>query len=89
MTAKPDQIPMNRSEVMALIAIEPILKRLGLSLFCLRCHGRGQRDGVRCDNDPTDKVLRVECGCCVRVYHRGANLVADPHAQLRTPLYST
>jgi hypothetical protein len=61
---------MTRAEVSALISIEPVLRRLGLSLYCVRCHGRGQKDGIRAANDPSDKEWVVECGCCERIYHR-------------------
>ena len=44
--SRPDRVPMTRAEITALIHIEPVLRRLGLSLYCLRCHGRGQKDGV-------------------------------------------
>ena len=68
--SRPDRVPMTRAEVTAIIHIEPVLRRLGLSLYCLRCHGRGQKDGVRANNDPSDKEYVLECGCCTRVYHR-------------------
>jgi hypothetical protein len=59
---------LSRREVELLIAIEPVLRRLGLSLYCLRCHATGQPDGVRANNAPDDKELVVECGCMTRRY---------------------
>jgi hypothetical protein len=72
----PDKIHMTRHEVTALIDIEPVLKRLGLSLYCLRCHARGEKDGVRAMNHPDDPELVVECGCTVRAYEQRAGGVS-------------
>jgi len=66
----PDQIQMSRHEVLAMIAIEPILRRLGLSLYCLRCHARGEKDGIKAGNDITASTLTIECGCATRIYQR-------------------
>ena len=66
----PDKIQMRRDEVAALIRVEPVLQRLGLSLYCIRCHGRGDPDGVRALNGPEDPVWTVECGCMIRAYQR-------------------
>ena len=68
--SRPDRVPMTRAEITALIHIEPVLRRLGLSLYCLRCHGRGQKDGCRADNSPTDTEYMLECGALRRIYHR-------------------
>ena len=65
-----DVLAMTRDEVQQLIAIEAVLHRLGLSLFCLRCQARGIPDGVRANNDPQAKELIVACGCMVRKYQR-------------------
>jgi hypothetical protein len=65
-----DVLAMTRDEVQQLIAIEAVMKRLGLSFYCLRCHARGIPDGVRASNDPQAKELVVACGCMVRKYHR-------------------
>jgi len=78
MSRVPDRIAMTRHEVMGLIAIEPILKRLGLSLYCLRCHARGEKDGVRADNDITASELVVQCGCATRVYRRSTAPLPEP-----------
>lgn len=67
----PDKVHMTREEVVAMIKIEPILRRLGLSLYCLRCHAMGQKDGVRALNHPDDPELKLECGCTVRAYPQG------------------
>lgn len=63
-----DRLDMTKREVLLLIAIEPVLKRLGLSLYCLRCYANGDPDGVRADNHETDRELVVECGCMTRRY---------------------
>jgi hypothetical protein len=63
-----DRMEMTRKEIQQLIAIEPVLRRLGLSLYCLRCHARGIPDGVRAANNETDPELVVECGCMTRRY---------------------
>jgi hypothetical protein len=63
-----DRIEMTRQEVQLFVAIEPVLRRLGLSLFCLRCHARGIPDGVRAANSPDANELVVECGCMTRRY---------------------
>jgi hypothetical protein len=71
MTTKiPDRIAMTRDEVLALVRVEPVLQRLGLSLYCLRCHARGEKDGVRALNGPDDPELVVECGCMIRAYRQ-------------------
>jgi hypothetical protein len=67
-TDKLDRMDISRHEVHLLIAIEPVLRRLGLSLYCVRCHAKGIPDGVRADNSETDKELVVECGCMTRRY---------------------
>lgn len=69
-TTIPDKIHMTREEVRLLIQIEPVLRRLGLSLYCLRCHARGERDGVRALNHPDDPEWHIECGCTDRIYHQ-------------------
>jgi hypothetical protein len=63
-----DRMEMTRKEVTLLIAIEPVLRRLGLSLYCLRCHANGNPDGVRAGNHMTDPELVIECGCMTRRY---------------------
>lgn len=67
-TTKLERMEMSRKEVEQLMAIEPVLRRLGLSLYCLRCHATGQPDGVRANNSPDAKELVVECGCMTRRY---------------------
>ena len=67
-TTKLERMEMSRKEVDLLIAIEPVLRRLGLSLYCLRCHATGQPDGVRANNAKDDTELVVECGCMTRRY---------------------
>jgi hypothetical protein len=67
-TTKLERMDLSRREVELLIAIEPVLRRLGLSLYCLRCHATGQPDGVRANNAEDDKELVVECGCMTRRY---------------------
>lgn len=61
---------MSREEVGAMIEIEPILAKLGLSLFCLRCHAAGRADGVKAANAPSDQEWIIECGCTLRRYRR-------------------
>jgi hypothetical protein len=63
-----ESVEMMKREVDLLIAIEPVLKRLGMSLYCVRCHAKGIPDGVRALNHPADKELIVECGCTTRRY---------------------
>jgi hypothetical protein len=70
-TKIPDKVHMTRDEVRLLIQIEPVLQRLHLSLYCLRCHARGEKDGVRAMNHPDDQELKLECGCTVRAYPQG------------------
>ena len=70
MSTELDTIAMTKPEVQALIAIEPILRRLGLSLYCLRCHANGDPDGVRANNATDAPELVVTCGCAVRRYIR-------------------
>ena len=65
-----DVMAMTREEVQQLIAIEPVMKRLGLSFYCVRCHRLGIPDGVRASNDPQARDLVVECGCMVRKFIR-------------------
>jgi hypothetical protein len=67
-TEKLERMEMSRKEVELLMAIEPVLKRLGMSLYCVRCHAKGIPDGVRANNAPTDHELVVECGCMTRRY---------------------
>jgi hypothetical protein len=40
-----ERLEMSRREVDLLIAIEPVLRRLGLSLYCVRCHAKGIQTG--------------------------------------------
>ena len=61
---------MTKDETQQLIAIEAVMRRLGLSFYCIRCHGLGLPDGVRASNDPQAKELVVSCGCMVRKYVR-------------------
>jgi hypothetical protein len=68
MSATLERLEMMQREVNLLIAIEPVLKRLGLSLYCVRCHAKGIPDGVRALNAPGDTELVVECGCMTRRY---------------------
>lgn len=63
-------VEMDGREIATLIEIEDVLRKLDLSLFCLRCHSAGLNDGVRCQNHPTDHTWTVECGCSVRTYRR-------------------
>jgi hypothetical protein len=67
-TGKLERMEMSRREVEQLMAIEPVLRRLGLSLYCIRCHATGQPDGVRANNAPDASELVVECGCMTRRY---------------------
>jgi hypothetical protein len=67
-TGKLERMEMSRKEVELLMAIEPVLRRLGMSLYCVRCHAKGIPDGVRADNTPGAKELVVECGCMTRRY---------------------
>ena len=71
MSQTADRLQITRHEVMGLINIEPILKRLNLSLYCMKCHAQGRPDGVRANNSESDAELIVECGCTTRVYSRG------------------
>jgi hypothetical protein len=65
-----NDVTMSRQDVRAMIEIEPVLQRLGLSLFCLRCFNAGRPDGVRCANGDEDTVWTIDCGCCSRRYVR-------------------
>lgn len=64
------EIEMTARDAQLLIDIEDTLKRLGLSLYCRRCHALGNSDGVRARNAPGDSRWLVECGCTVRVQRR-------------------
>jgi hypothetical protein len=70
-SSTPDKLAMTRREVQLMIAIEPVLKRLGLSLFCVKCQALGLPDGIRAGNDLHATELVIECGCTTRVYNRG------------------
>jgi hypothetical protein len=67
-TSELERVQMTRHEVQLLIAIEPVLRRLGMSLYCLRCHAKGIPDGVRAMNAPEAREVVVECGCMTRRY---------------------
>jgi len=69
LTAK-GEIEMSEHDAKALIGIEDTLKRLGLSLYCQRCHALGNPDGVRAANHPGDSTWTVSCGCSVRIQRR-------------------
>ena len=66
------ELDMTRDEAEMLIRIEPVLKKLHLSLFCTRCHAAGEPDGVRAANSASDAKWLVECGCSVRMHQRHA-----------------
>jgi hypothetical protein len=64
-------VPMTLGDVQAFSRIEPILKRLGLSVYCVRCWGTDTSEGgVVASNDPTDATVRISCDCSDRVYRR-------------------
>jgi hypothetical protein len=65
-----DIVPMRAEEVRVLMAAEPIMKRLGLSLFCLRCHAKGEKDGVEARSNDSVSEVTIRCGCAVRRYVR-------------------
>jgi len=67
------EIEMSERDAALLSAIEDTLKRLGLSLYCQRCHAFGNPDGVAAKNHPDDPTWRVECGCTVRIRRRRAS----------------
>lgn len=67
------EVEMTREDVEALIRIDPVLKKLNLSLFCLRCNGLGNPDGVRSVNGLGDSKWLVECGCSIRMHRRHAD----------------
>jgi hypothetical protein len=70
------EVSMTREEVQTLIDIEPVLKKLHLSLYCKRCHARGMKDGVSAKNHDSDSAWSLECGCSVRTFRRMAEPVA-------------
>jgi len=66
-------IDVDSREVQALIALEPMLRKMRLHLACPRClaAGMGQQALVGGDNDASDAVWKVSCQCTDRTYHRG------------------
>jgi hypothetical protein len=65
------QVEMTDAEVHVMIEIEPVLKKLGLSLYCERCYESGVgAGGITCKNHPTDHTWTIECLCSVRTYRR-------------------
>jgi hypothetical protein len=66
------QQSMTREEIQMMIDIEPVLKKLHLSLYCRRCHAMGEKDGVQAKNHMGDADWRIECGCTVRTFQRHA-----------------
>jgi hypothetical protein len=59
---------LTRAQVKALIDLDPLLRSLGLSLYCVNCQRLGLPDGVQGDNDPNALTLKVTCSCTDRVF---------------------
>ena len=63
------QISMNAKQVRALMDVEPVLRQLGLALYCENCYNIGLKDGVQGDFNAERGLTVVECGCTRRVHY--------------------
>ena len=64
---KPQVKALSLAQAQSLATLEPLLRELGLSLYCMRCHGLGMPDGVQGNNDPKGDKVEINCGCSHRI----------------------
>ena len=59
------EIDMTKRDAEILIAMVPMMAKLALGFFCLKCNS-----GVRANNHPEDEKWIVECECSLRILQR-------------------
>ncbi|HYE86865.1 MAG TPA: hypothetical protein VEA16_10955 [Vicinamibacterales bacterium] len=71
-----ESIEVSEREMLMLATIDPLLKKLRLSLYCPKCWALGTSDGaIRGNNHLNDKSWTIECACSVR---RSLNPARNP-----------
>lgn len=63
-----ERIEVAKREMLIIATIEPLLKKLRLSLYCPKCYQQGLSDGgLRGNNSLDDARWTLECNCSVRM----------------------